>query len=251
MHPNLRAALSLNLITPLLVALALLPPPAAAAEIRGSGNSATEARSLPAFQAIALSGSMDLVVRQGTQAVQVTADDNLLPLLETVVEPGRDGATLVVRWQKQDRGSYLQSKSRVRVTVSVPKLTAVAASGSGDIALESVNTPALRLALSGSGDARLPGLTAGELEVAISGSGDVSGSGSATRLKIGIAGSGDVRLADLKADEVTVSIAGSGDAAVSAAKTLSVSIAGSGDVSYSGDAVVKQSVAGSGSVKRR
>ncbi len=251
---SLRTVFGLSLITPVLCALAWLPStPAAADTVRGSGRSATETRTVPDFQAIALSGSMDLVVRQGAQTLEVTADDNLLPLLETVVEPGRDGATLQVRWKRGERGStsYYTTGSRVRVVVSVPRLSALVSSGSGDTVLETFNTPALRLAISGAGDARLQALSTADLNISISGSGDVAGSGSATRLKVGIAGSGDVRLADIKADDVQVSIAGSGDAVVHANKTLKVSVAGSGDVSYSGDATVSSSVAGSGSVKRR
>ena len=239
------------LITPALLCLALLPllPVAGqAASVKGSGKPATETRNLAEFQAIALAGSMDLVVRQGAQAVQVMADDNLLPLLETAVETTGQGSTLVVRWKK---GESIHHQGKVLITVVVPKLSALVASGSGDMSIESFNTPALKLAISGSGDAKLLGLTAGELNIAISGSGDVAGSGTAGKLKIGIAGSGDVKLADLKAEDVTVSIAGSGDAAVNASKTLSVSIAGSGDVSYTGNPAVKSSVACSGSVTRR
>lgn len=242
-------ALRTALVAPALLCLTLLPATGQAASVTGSGTAATEARSLPEFQAIALAGSIDLVVRQGPQQpVQVEGDDNLLPLLETVVETTRHGATLSVRWKK---GQSLRTRLPVRITVVVPQLVAATAAGSGDIRVESFNTPALVLALSGSGDARLQGLTTGELSVSISGSGDVGGSGTAGRLKVGIAGSGDVRLADLKADEVTVSIAGSGDAAVQAVKTLKVSIAGSGDVTYTGNPEVKSSVAGSGSVTRR
>jgi carbon monoxide dehydrogenase subunit G len=233
---------------PLLAATLFGAAPAGAAGITGSGNLVTDKRSLPEFRAIELSGSMDLVVRQGPQEVQVVLDHNLLEHLETVVEERGGTPTLRVRWK---RGSSFSTRSRVGVTVSVPQLSAIAASGSGDIRLESFNTPALKVALSGSGDARLAGLTTGELAIAISGSGDVSGQGSATKLSIGISGSGDVRLAEMKAEDVKVSIAGSGDASVAAAKTLEVSIAGSGDVTYTGNPAVRSSVAGSGSVTRR
>ena len=238
-----------RLLVPMLACLASLPLVAQASPLAGSGRTATETRSLAEFQAVALSGSMDLVVRQGaTQSVQVEADDNLLPLLETVVESTRHGATLRVRWKK---GQSVYTRSKVNITVVVPKLSALSASGSGDMKLEAFNTPALKVSLSGSGDAKLQGLTTGELGISISGSGEVGANGSATRLKVSIAGSGDVRLADLKSDDVTVSIAGSGGAAVNANQTLEVSIAGSGDVSYTGNAVVKSKVAGSGSVNKR
>lgn len=254
--PSRRAALSLLLVGGLAVAPALLPLPAQAATAQGSGNALTEMRTLESFEAVAVNGAMDLVVRQGAQqSVQVQADDNLLPLLETVVESGRNGATLQVRWKRNAGGSWwggqnIQTRSKVVVTVVVPKLNAVALAGSGDLRVESFQTPSLQVALSGSGDARLDGVTTDELGVRVSGSGDVSGRGQATKVKISIAGSGDVRLSEMRADDVSVSIAGSGDAAVHAQKALSVSIAGSGDVRYSGDAQVKSSVAGSGSVRK-
>ena len=234
-------------LTLALLSLACAPLFVQAATL-GSGKSVTETRTVPEFQAIALAGAMDLLVRQGAQQLQVQAEDNLLPLLETVVENTSHGATLLVRWKK---GINVYTRGKVQVTVSVPRLAALSAAGAGDMKIESFTTPALQVALSGSGDAWLEGLSTDELGVRISGSGDVRGSGKATKLKVGIAGSGDVRLADLRADDVTVKIAGSGDAAVNASKTLEVSIAGSGDVTYTGNASLKSSVAGSGSVSKK
>jgi hypothetical protein len=239
-----RAALIAPLIaTALAFAPALLPGVAMAAT-QGSGTSATETRSVGDFNGVATHGSIDLLVRQGATSVQVQADDNLLPLLETVVE----GGTLHVRWRK---GQSINTRSKVLVTIATPQLTTLSGSGSGDIKLEAYRTPALQLRLSGSGDARLDQLTTDELDLRISGSSDVIGAGSAGKVKIAISGSGDVRLADMRAEDVSIRIAGSGDAQVNANKTLDVSIAGSGDVSYSGAAAVKTSVAGSGTVRRR
>ena len=255
MNPSIHPTFA-RLLAPALVSLfclvtlpLTLPLAAQAASVSGSGKVSTETRSLADFQAVALNGSVDLVVRQGAaQSVLVQADDNLLPLLETVVESTAQGATLVVRWKK---GQSLYTRSKVLITVVLPRLSALSASGSGDIRVEPFNTPALKLSLSGSGDAKLQSLNTADFGINISGSGDVAANGSATKLSISIAGSGDVRLADLKSDDVTVSIAGSGDAAVNANKTLEVRIAGSGDVSYSGNAAVKSKVAGSGSVNKR
>jgi hypothetical protein len=222
---------------------------AQAASITGSGKVITEARTVAEFAALAGAGSMDMLVRQGPQqSVQVSADDNLIPLLETVVENGKNGATLMVRWKQ---GHSIYTRSKVLVTVVVPKLSAVSLSGSGDAKVESFTTPSLQVAVSGSSDVMLPGLNTEDLSVRISGSGDVRGDGKATKLSISVAGSGDVRLADMRADDVSVRIAGSGDAAVQAQKTLDVSVAGSGDVTYTGAATVKKSVAGSGSVTKR
>ncbi|CAD5375247.1 conserved exported hypothetical protein [Rubrivivax sp. A210] len=213
-----------------------------------AAHAATEARTLPPFQAVALAGSIDLEVSQGeTQAVQVQADDKLLPDVETVVANGRHGATLEVRLKPGLRWF----SGRVRVSLVLPRLQALSSNGSGDIRLAAFETPALHIALAGSGNVRLAGLRTEALEIAIAGAGDVSGSGRATRLKVGISGSGDVRLAELAADEVAVKIAGAGDVAVNAQQRLDVRISGSGDVSYTGAAVVSQSIAGSGRITRR
>ena len=245
MTPTFRAAW----FVPLLWCLTLLPLASQAATTTGSSRIATEIRRVPDFEAIALAGSIDLHVRQGAQpALEVSADDNLLPLLETSVESGRKGATLRVSWK---HGASIVTRSRVVVNVVVPQLKSLSGAGAGDMTVESFDTPALQLSLAGAGDVKLPGLRTGELGIGIAGSGGVSGSGQATKLAIRIAGSGDVKLADLQADEVTVKIAGSGDAAVVAQKSLEVSIAGSGDVSYRGDATVRKSIMGSGSVTRK
>ena len=226
------------------VGLGALPQTTLAAT-EGSGRVSTESRAVADFSRIALRGSMTLVVNQGDKtSVTVRADDNLLPLLETVV----DGSRLEIGWKK---GESVRHKNNVTVTVVTPRLTALAVAGSGDVELGAFSTPNLKLSLAGSGNAQLAGLKTGELGVSVSGSGDVRGNGQAGKLTISIAGSGGVRLNDMQSDEVKVRIAGSGDVAVHANKTLSVSIAGSGDVVYSGDATVSRSVAGSGSITKR
>ncbi len=241
----------LHLTLPAVLGAALLLPLAAQAErVTGSGRTATEARTLPPFQGVALSGSMDLVVRQGaTQSVELQVDDNLLPFLETEVVGSGDDAKLQVRWK---RGLSIYNARTAKVSVTVPKLTSLAASGSGDMTVEPFETPSLSIRVSGSSDTRLQKLTTAELDISISGSGDVDGAGTATKLKIGVSGSGDVKLGAMKSDDVQISIAGSGDASVHADKALQVRIAGSGDVTYTGNAAtVNAKVAGSGSVNKR
>lgn len=225
-----------------------LSPPAQSAT--AAGQPATERREVGDFDAIALAGSMDLNVRQAAKAgVEVQADDALLPLIETVVESGSAGRTLHIRFR---RGQWLHDSGPVHVTVDVVNLSSLAAAGSGDVVVQALKTPSLKLALSGSSDARLNGLDTEALEVHISGSGDLVAAGRAKRVRLGIAGSGDARLAGLQADDVRVRIAGSGDADVTANRSLDVSVAGSGDVRYGGAATdVKSSMVGSGSLSRR
>lgn len=219
------------------------------AAVTGSGTAAAQTRQVADIQAIRVTGPFKLTVRQGArEALEVRADDNLLPLLETVVEPGSSGRTLHVRWK---RGETIRTRSDATVTVDVVQLTALASQGSGEVVVESLRTPRLVVSLAGSGDARLADVTTERLELSVAGSGDVRAAGQADKLKVSVAGSGDILALDLRAGEVAVSIAGSGDVAVHAEKTLDVSIAGSGDVVYRGGAAVKSRVAGSGTVTER
>lgn len=222
----------------------------AQARTTGSGREQTETRAVDAFEAIAVAGSIQLQVRQAAQpSLTVSADDNVLPMVETVVEHGRHGATLRVRLQ---RGAVVSTRTPIKVLVEVVDLKAIAAAGSGAVTVGALRTPGLHLSVAGSADVRIDALATEQLELRIAGSGNVVASGRARQLKLAISGSGDADLAALVADDVKVSVAGSGDAQVTADKSLSVSVAGSGDVVYGGAVgTISRSVAGSGSVRRR
>lgn len=234
------------LLVALLSALLLTFAPSAQAATTGSGRVVTESRAVAGYDAIAVAGSLDVVVRQGgREAVEVSADDNVLPLVETVVEARR----LVVRMRP---GTSLRSHSPIRVAVDVLQLSALSLSGSGDAIVGPLKAATFELAISGSGDARIERIEADSLGVAVSGSGDVRAAGRAGALRVRIAGSGDVDLREVVAAEASVSIAGSGDAAIHATRSAEVRIAGSGDVTVHGQPpVLKSSVAGSGHVIRR
>lgn len=247
MRPDMTSAIRRSLLpAALLLGVVLAPLP-------GQAAPATESRAVPEFTAIASSGSVNISVTQGpVTSVQVTADDAVLPQVETVVETGRRGPTLQIRMKREGWGwGKTYHAGSVNVVIVTPKLTALASSGSGDIRVGALQTPSLQLSISGSGNAALVGLDSDELGISIAGSGDVVAEGRGSKLGVSIAGSGDVRLADLRSDDATVKIAGSGDALVQAQRTLNVSIAGSGDVIYTGEAAVKSSVAGSGTVKKQ
>lgn len=233
----------------LAVPLFLLAPTIAAAATAGGGTVAHQTRSVADFQAIAVSGPFHLIVRQAAApSLQIEADENLLPQIETRVEDGRHGRTLRIAVK---RGESIRPSRPIAVTVDVVKFERLESSGSGRVEVGTLSTPSLALRILGAGHARLHGLKAEALSVEIKGHGDVAAAGRVTRLSLSIAGSGEARLLDLSADEVSVGIAGSGDAEVTAHRTLAVKIAGSGDLVYAGNPSLSTSIAGSGRVGRR
>jgi hypothetical protein len=192
--------------------------------IHGSGVAKTETRSVASFSKIELSGSPDVEVAVGPAAsVEVTADDNILPILETKVE----NDTLKI----DSKGSY-NTRLGVKVKITLPTLEGVSVSGSGAI--------------------HVTGLKAGELEAGVTGSGDITLGGAVDRLRAQITGSGELQAGELGAKDVRITVTGSGDAAVRATEQLDASVTGSGDVRYSGNPPkVRKNVTGSGDIAPR
>ena len=213
-------------------------------KVTGSGNIKTEMRNVSGFTGISLSvPAKAKIVQGGSEGVSIETDDNILPLIETVV----DGAQLKIRFK--DRNLSVSTRT-LKMTINVKTIESLSVAGSGDLYAAKLQATKLKSSIAGSGDVRIASLDADTLTVSIAGSGDFSAGGKANSVKGEIAGSGDIKIEKLAANNVKVSIAGSGDAAVWAKDTLTISVAGSGDVRYYGDAKVSQSVAGSGSVKR-
>ena len=188
-----------------------------------SGAAATQTRTLATFTSLDLAGSNNVTITVGRpQSVVVHADSTLINHVTTEVVAG----TLVIG----DTGSFTAS-GPVSVDVSVPSLTALSISGSGQISATGISTP--------------------QLTVTISGSGQLSAAGTATRLDVTINGSGQARLSQLTARDVNAVISGSGLIQVTATASLDASVPGSGTIVYSGNPPqVTTSVTGSGAVTR-
>ncbi len=213
--------------------------------VSGSGVIKSETRDVSGFTGIALSLPGKVTITQGSkEGVTIEADDNFLPLIETVVERG----TLRIRTTERD----VSFKGKIKLNIAVNAITidSLSVAGSGDIIADQLNSPKLKASVAGSGDVNIKALTSDTVTISIAGSGDLHLGGTANQLEGQIAGSGTVKADRLKTKDVRLKIAGSGDAAVWATDNLKVSVAGSGDIRYWGDAKVSQSVAGSGSIKR-
>lgn len=231
-------------------ATALLGAPAQAwdwtpgTRVTGSGQVAKVQRQVAGFKGIALELPASVEVIQGeTEGVLIETDDNIAPLIETVVENDQ------LKIRIAQRFTSLRPKT-LKLTINARLIESLAVSGSGDIRADKLKSPSLATRISGSGDIHIANLDVDSLSVSIAGNGDFFAGGRADSVRSSISGSGDIKTSTLAAKNVKLSIAGSGNAQVWASQALSVSIAGSGDVGYYGAASVSQSVAGSGRIKK-
>lgn len=212
--------------------------------VAGSGQVTKSQRQITGFKGLSLELPSNVEIIQGeAESVLIETDQNIAPLIETVVE----GDQLKIR-------SIPRSKSLkptlLKITVQARTMERISISGSGDVKAAKLQAKTMEARISGSGDIYIGTLDTDSLTVAISGSGDFFAGGRANTVRLSIAGSGDVKASTLAAKNVTLSIAGAGDAKVWVTDTLNVQIAGSGDVEYYGDALVSKSVVGSGRVRR-
>jgi uncharacterized repeat protein (TIGR01451 family) len=192
--------------------------------ITGSGTVVSETRTVASFSSIKLTDVGKLVVRQtGSESVTVTADDNLVGLMEASI----DGATLVLGLAEN---SCIQRYTELTYTVTVDDLQKLSLSAAGQAQLEQIDLPALEVLIDGAGTVKAAGAVS-ELDITISGVGSFDGS-------------------ELPSDAVAVTITGMGNATVNAIDTLNVVISGSGVVSYLGDPQITQTITGFGTVRR-
>jgi hypothetical protein len=189
--------------------------------VQGSGVLKTETRPVRGFDQIDVSGAVRLEYSAGKETtVEVSTDDNLLPLLVTEVS----GNTLKVYM----RGSVSTSLGTT-VKVSAPQLQG--------------------LTVSGSSTATLSGLEAKGLRLNASGASTVTASGTADRLDIDSSGASHVRANELTAQTVRVTVSGASGAEVRAVQELDANASGASTVRHAGTPARKRvSISGASSI---
>ncbi len=193
-------------------------------QIQGSGKVKSETRKVGNFTHVVSGGSANCRITVGPAAsVEVKADDNILPLVETKVEKG----ALIV----ETKGSY-STKSGITVTITVPNLESYKCRGAGNASID--------------------GLKGKAFEAEISGAGGIHASGQTDRLTLSIRGSGEMNFLGVKARDAAATISGSGDIQLFVMGTLDAAIRGSGNINYAGKPdKVNKSVSGSGEIDEK
>lgn len=189
----------------------------------GSGNVVAESRPVAGFDAVALATSGEVIIDvTGTESLEIEAEDNILSLLTTIVTDGR--------LELSSDGAFATTEG-VTYRITVAEISDVTVSGSGNVAVRSLETDDFRVTITGSGNVEPIGSVA-DLEVTISGSGSFQGE-------------------SLQAVRAIVAISGSGSAVVNATDDLVAQVTGSGNIEYVGDPTVREEISGSGEVSRR
>jgi hypothetical protein len=193
--------------------------------VKGSGVAKSESRPVAGFSSISLESMGKITVRQtGKESLTITAEDNILPLLESRVANG----TL-----------YLHTANNANISPTKPI----------EYVLEVKTLEALNLSGAGSVDAK--DIQGKRLAISLSGAGEVTVAGSADALELTLSGAGSFAGDDFKTKQATVRSSGVGKAVVNVSDQLDANVSGVGAIEYIGSPQVRESISGIGTVKKR
>ena len=193
-------------------------------KVKGSGVVKTEKRSLAPYTALEASCPASIEVRlQQAESLEISGDDNLVPLITTEVKNN----TLYIRSTQE-----IAPREKLRITLSNPDLT--------------------RFAFSGAGDANVSNIKNDRIEIVLSGAGDLIASGETRDAAITLSGAGKVDAKNLLAVNAKANSTGVGSLDVYAKEQLDAKATGVGEINYYGNPkVVKKDASGVGSINER
>ena len=201
---------------------------AAAASLFAVQAQATEqTRTVAPFSTVSNSGPVSVHIEVGkAQTVSVSGNDELVADLQTEVV----GNELRLH-MKRDTTTFNSHHDSLRVTITMPQLTAFSMAGAGEIVVTHM-----------SGDS---------LDVSFAGAGTFKADGSVKNLKLNVGGVGSIDTRELHADNANVNVGGVGSVKVWAGTRLDAAVGGVGSLTYYGDPkTVNTNGGGLGSISR-
>ena len=191
--------------------------------VRGNGHTKTEERPVDTFTHVDASGAFEIQWENGSPAVRVTTDENLLPYIENNIS----GDTLRLRTRE-----HVWPTHGIKVVISSATRAGARLRGAVKLTAKQLNGPVFALESTGASE--------------------VSLEGNVDRLLADMTGAIQLAADGLQTKTAEISTTGAGDADVTVTDTLKVVITGAGKVAYSGNPTkIEKHITGAGSVRRK
>jgi hypothetical protein len=190
--------------------------------IRGNGHIKTEERQVGGFANIDAGGAFEIQWENGSPALRVTTDENLLPYVENNISDD----TLHLRTRE-----HVWPMHGIKVVITSPTRAGARLRGAVKLTAKQLSGPLFALESQGASEISLDG----KIE----------------RLLVDMTGASQLAADGLQTKTAEISTTGAGDADVSVSDTLKVIITGAGKVAYSGNPTVEKHVTGAGSIQRK
>ncbi len=180
------------------------------------------------FHVLECGSAIELEYIQGdTVSVTVHAPENVADLVEAACSDG----ILQVQFLP---GYRLIGNSKTKVTVTAPALDGVAAVGSGNLQLRSLNAGALTVRVVGAGRISGDRIVCTSIDAEVTGNGTVVLDGTMEAADLRVTGNGSLQIGGLSGGTVKARITGSGNIRLEGrAGRLDKEITGSGDIDIS------------------
>jgi hypothetical protein len=172
------------------------------------------------------------IIQGDVESLNINGPDNLVPEISTTVNNG----TLIIKTvQSITIPATTNASNILTFTIVVKNLSSLAISGAGDVQIEALSTPSMRIDLSGAGSISQNQINTDSLNIDLSGLGGINITGKTTQATIDISGAGSVNAPDLQIQTANVTISGLGSATLWVTDSLTGDISGAGSISYYGN----------------
>jgi hypothetical protein len=217
------SSLIMNRITIILIVAVTVVAGCSRPRIIGDGVIKTEDRSISEFSKVEVTGGYQIKWSSGKPALNISTDQNLLPLIETVVS----GSTLRI-----DSKDNLAPTKSITIILSSASLTDVQLTGG------------IRFKASQ--------ITGQDLKLESTGASEISVDGSVRNLEVNLTGASKLNAKSLRTQIATLSLVGASEANVTVTDTLKASLTGAGKLTYSGNPKsVEKNITGAGLIQNR
>jgi len=191
--------------------------------IQGDGVITTEDRPISEFSKLVVTGGYEIEWSSGKPALTISSDQNLLPLVETVVS----GNTLQI-----DSKEELVPTKGIKIILSSATLADVQ--------------------LTGGISFKASQITGQDLKLESTGASEISVDGSVTNLEVNLTGASKLNAKSLQTQNATLSLIGASEADVTVTDSLKASVTGAGSLTYSGNPKsVEKNITGAGTIQNR
>jgi Putative auto-transporter adhesin, head GIN domain len=214
----------------------------ASGAVTGSGNVQHETRVVGEFSGVSVQSGIRGEVKIGKQHVDLEADDNVLPLVETIIDDG----VLVVRFKPH---LSLHTSSEVVVHVTAPSIDLLESSGGSKMQAELVPVDDLKIESSGGGDVQARQISVKHLRAAVSGGGALVLDGSADDVKLSMSGGSRCKGEKLQARALKLQASGGSTARLAVRESVSGSASGGSVVHVSGHPQTRVSTSGGSEIE--
>ncbi|MGI8601631.1 MAG: GIN domain-containing protein [Verrucomicrobiales bacterium] len=191
--------------------------------IKGDGTIKTEERPISEVSTLVVNGAYRVNWSSGKPALTISTDQNLLPLIKTIVGENR------LRIESEEN---LAPTKGITIVLSTASLTDVQLNGANNLTASQ--------------------LSGQDLKLEANGASDITVDGSVTNLEANLSGASKLNAKFLQTQTAKLSLTGASFGYITVTDTLNASISGAGALTYSGNPkAVDKNISGAGRIQQR